>query len=99
MDKLMPTIEGLNREALRGDERYDAMVQRRDEQRHDAMVQEVPSVRLCKDCRHFVGDSCYTQRNRAFDYVNGGSSPRNSPAFLREFESRCGPGGIWWEAK
>ena len=56
-------------------------------------------VRLCKDCRYFMGVSCFAPENMKIDLVNGGKKSANSTTYLRAEPSKCGEDGAWWEAK
>lgn len=56
-------------------------------------------VLLCRDCRHFDGQSCRADANMRADYVNGGMATRNSADWLRLDKNLCGPTGAWFEPK
>ena len=56
------------------------------------------NVKLCRDCRHFVGQTCRHPSNLVPDYVNGGKTSVHTPEFLRT-QMMCGRAAEWFQAR
>lgn len=67
------------------------------------MTANPPAVKLCLNCRHFVGGACTHESNMKYSFVDGTLGSYNSVLYVRETERRpdgtplCGQSGRFHE--